>query len=105
VEAQTLQPRWEKLSDRQIEFIVAVAALGGETLVSTLARALGRSVKDLSWLRDDLLRAGDLLAPGRGRVALAVPLMAPFALANYEAARQDAGVKLMPLAKIRAALE
>jgi hypothetical protein len=100
VETQTLLPRWEHFTDRQMEFITAIAARGGEARISALASALERSVKDLSWTRDTLIKQGEIFAPRRGRVALALPFMGPFALAHYEHARADASVKLASLTQI-----
>jgi hypothetical protein len=102
VEVQTLRPRWEAMTNRQIEFVTALAVLGGEARVLDLAAALGRLTKELSPARDALVKRGDVLVPKRGRLALAVPAMAAFAIANYEQARKDSAVSLVPQSKLMA---
>jgi hypothetical protein len=62
-----------------------------------VARTLGRSLQELSSVRQDLLREGDIYSPQRGHVALAVPLFASFILAHYEHARDDAETNLLSL--------
>jgi hypothetical protein len=41
-------------------------------------------------VRQALIEEGDVFAPKRGHLSLAVPLMAPFVLAHYEQAREEA---------------
>jgi len=98
---RTLQPRWSRMTDRQMEFMAALALLGGETSISALARTLGRSVSDLSWLRDALLNEGDIYSTRRGRVAYTVPNFARYVLKEYDSARLDSAIELMPLATLR----
>jgi hypothetical protein len=58
----------------------------------------------LPWVREDLLRAGDIYSPARGHVVMSVPAFAPFLLANYEQARDAADTDLMPLADMQRGL-
>lgn len=90
LEQRTLGPRWERMPDRQMEFLAALAINGGRATTARLARTLGRSAQELSWVRQGLIEEGDVFAPKRGHLSLAVPLMAPFVLSHYEQARHDA---------------
>lgn len=89
LERRTLGPRWDRMPDRQREFLTALAINGGRATASQLARTLCRKTQELSWVRQALIEEGDVFAPRRGQLSLAVPLMAPFVLAHYEQARQE----------------
>lgn len=96
LEMRTFGPRWDRMSDRQAEFLTALAVLGGRAAMAELATALGRASTDLSWLRDQLLKEGDIYVPRYGQVAMAVPLFAPFVLARYPQDRrtgQESGIR------------
>lgn len=90
LEQRTLGPRWERMPDRQMEFLAALAVNGGRATTARLSHTLGRSAGELSWVRQTLIEEGDVFAPKRGHLSLAVPLMAPYVLSHYEQARQDA---------------
>lgn len=90
LERRTLGPRWDRMPDRQREYLAALAVNGGRATASQLARTLSRKTQELSWVRQALIEEGDVFAPKRGQLSLAVPLMAPFVLAHYEQARQEA---------------
>lgn len=90
LERRTLGPRWDRMPDRQREFLTALAINGGRATASQLARTLDRKSQELSWVRQALIEEGDVFAPKRGHLSLAVPLMAPFVLAHYEQAREEA---------------
>lgn len=98
---QNLGPRLAELPGRQLEYLAAVAVCGGRATTRTVAGILGRSASELSWIRDDLLREGDIYSPGRGQVAMAIPAFAPFLLSRYEHARQMTETELMPLADMQ----
>ena len=77
--------------------MTAIALKGGRSATGALATTLARTPQDLSWLRDELIRDGDVYSPNRGYVALAVPMFAWFLLANYEAARELSDAELLAL--------
>ncbi len=98
---RTLGPRWDRMSDRQMEYLAAIALLGGQTTAPRLAVALGRPVQELSWIRQDLIQEGDIYSVQRGHVALTVPIFAPYILTRYEQARQTADIPLLSLEDMR----
>lgn len=97
LERRALGPRWERISDRQMEFLAALALHGGRASSSVIAKTLGRSQQELSWLRQELIEEGDIYAPRRGHLAMAVPLFNRYVLSHYERSRPDAGVELLSL--------
>lgn len=101
IEQRTLGPRWDRIHDRQMEFLAALALLGGRTSTAKVATALGRSTKDLSWIRDALIAEGDIYAPKRGQIAMAVPLLTRYVLTHYEQSRPDAATPLLGLEDMR----
>ncbi len=98
---QSFEPRLGELSGRQLEYLTAVALCGGNTSTKAVAQTLGREHKELSWLRDELLRAGDIHSPGWGRVVMSMPAFGPYLLAHYEQARDMQDVELLPLSEMR----
>ena len=54
LEQRTLGSRWERLTDRQLEYLAALTVLGGQTGSDRLAVTLGRTTSELSWIRDQL---------------------------------------------------
>lgn len=97
---QSFRPRMDELSGRQLEYLAALALCGGDSTSQAVAHTLGRSHKDLSWVRDDLLRAGDIHSPGWGRVVMSMPQFGPYLLAHYEAARELVATDLVPLGQM-----
>ena len=97
LERRTLGPRWERITDREMEFLAALALHGGHATTRTIATTLGRTPQDLSWLRQALIVEGDVYAPRRGRLSMAVPLLARYVLTHYEHARGDAATPLLSL--------
>jgi hypothetical protein len=66
-----------KLPDGERRYISAIAALGdGPQRSGDVAASVGRSQRDLSGVRDRLIKAGLLYAPRRGEVAFTVPMCA-----------------------------
>ena len=102
LERRTLGPRWDRITDREMEFLAALALHGGHASTRAIASTLGRTPQDLSWLRQALLVEGDVYAPRRGRLSMAVPLLAHYVLAHYEQARGDASTPLLSLEQMRA---
>ena len=98
---RTLQPRWMRMSDRQMEFLAGLAVLGSSASVSILARTLNRNITDLSWIRDELLKEGDIYSPKRGLLTFTVPAFARFVLQEYEATRRYASTSLLSLGALR----
>jgi len=97
LERRTLGPRWDRISDRQMEFLAALALHGGRASTATIANTLGRTQQDLSWLREELIEEGDVYAPKRGQLAMAVPLFNHYVLSHYERSRPDAATALLSL--------
>ena len=89
------------MPDRQMEYIVALALHGGSSTTGTIARTLGRTVQELSKVREALIREGDLYSVQRGHIALAVLIFGSYGLAEYEHARADAVLELMSLDEMR----
>lgn len=101
LERRTLGPRWDRITDRQLEFMAAVALHGGQAAMADIARTLGRSRDDLGWLREELIKEGDTYAPRQGQIAIAVPLFANYLLARYEEARNSGRTSLLTLNQMR----
>lgn len=97
LERRTLGPRWDRISDRQMEFLAALALHGGRASTATIATTLGRTQQDLSWLREELIEEGDIYAPKRGQLAMAVPLFNRYVLSHYERSRPDAATVVLSL--------
>jgi len=98
---QTLGPRLDELPPRQLEYLTAIALHGGRASTRRIAETLGRQQRELSWVRDDLLRAGDIYTPRRGHVVMSVPAFASFLLAHYDDAREATDTELLPLDTMR----
>ncbi len=98
---RTLGPRWDRMHDRQMEYLAALALHGGRTSARVLSGTLGRRLQELSWIRQGLIEEGDVYAPARGQVALAVPIFAPFILAHYEQGRDTSEIELLTLEAMR----
>ncbi len=97
LDRRTFGPRWERLTDRQAEFLAALALLGGRAGMAELARTLHRTSTELSWLRDQLIKEGDIYPPRYGHVAMAVPLFTEFVLARYPQDRLGPSSELLTL--------
>lgn len=97
LERRTLGPRWDRITDRQMEFLAALALLGGRAASSAVARALGREHREISWIREELIEEGDVYAPKRGQLALAVPLFRRYVLVHYERTRPTSATSLLGL--------
>jgi hypothetical protein len=104
VETRTLDPRWQRATDRQAEVLaaLAVATTSGSpntdyATTADLSNIMGRPVNDWSPMRIELINEGDIYAPSRGRLAFTVPTYAPYILRNYEARRSEARIELAPL--------
>lgn len=87
---RTLGPRWERMPDRQREYMAALASAGGSAPVRLLELMLDRAQKQSSRVREVLIEEGDIYAPRRGRVHMTVPLFARYILTEYETARLEA---------------
>jgi hypothetical protein len=104
IERRTLSPRLRRMTDRQIEFMAALSLLGGAAGISQISAVLGRPANDLSWLRDQLLKDGDVFSPARGKLRLSTPAFGPYLLDHYTDAVADATTPVRSLAEMRAAL-
>lgn len=89
IETRTLGPRWERMPDRQAEFLAALAVNGGRASSGDLAATLGRPQHEWAWIRHSLIEEGDAFSPRRGHLNMAVPLFVPYILSKYEQARRD----------------
>jgi len=102
VETRTLDPRWQRAADRQVQLLAALAVTTTESgsdyaTTKQISDVLDRAAQDWSDTRIELITEGDIYAPGRGKLAFTVPTYAPFILRNYEARRAEARVELTPL--------
>src|SRR5579884_1490629 len=71
--------RWEKASEAERGYLVAMAGLGDDRVGSgDVARALGKRARDVSALRDRLMQKGIVYAPAHNVVAFTVPGFASF---------------------------
>ncbi len=86
---QTLGPRWERLPDGQRQYLAALAILGGHAPSRAVAEVIGVTLSQVSPVRDELIKKGDIYAPRYGVVALSMPMMGPYVLASYDQARRD----------------
>lgn len=98
---QSLSPRVNELSGRKLEYLTAIALNGGSAPVGAVAATLNKRLPELSWLREELIRDGDIYSPNRGHVALAVPAFARFLLGRYEDARRHSDTALLSLEDMR----
>jgi len=103
LERESLGPRFDGFSDREREFLTALAIHGGESTTADLALTLARPIRSLSQVRDTLLTKGDVYVPRRGELALTVPVFTPYLLAHYEAGRQRSSrtQQLLPLEEMK----
>lgn len=82
-ERRAMRPRWEEMSDRQREYLTALAVAGGQARSAEVSAILGQTTQATSQTRAALIAHGDIYAVPGHRVAFSVPLAAAFALANY----------------------
>lgn len=102
IEERTLEPRLERLTDRQIELLTALAVNGGRATSAQVTATLGLAApKAFSRLRDELIAEGDIYAPRRGEMALTVPLLGPYLVAHYEDVRGHAGISLLAVEEMQ----
>jgi hypothetical protein len=97
LEQRSFGPRWSRMSDRQMEFLAAMALSGGRATTPMITRTLGRSAQELSWLRDQLIDEGDIYSPRRGELVMAVPLFNDYVLSHYEQARSSMTADVLSL--------
>ena len=66
--------RFERLTDRQQEYIRAMAELGPDPATSTaVAKMLGLTIKQAAPIRDEIIKKGVAYSPRRGLIAFTVP--------------------------------
>ncbi|OYO23114.1 hypothetical protein CGZ93_06540 [Enemella dayhoffiae] len=95
VAEQYLAPRWNRLSDRQREYLTALAVCDGRATSGEVAATLGRRVGEVSSFREALMTRGEIFDPAYGIVQLTMPSMREFALRHYPTARPRAEVELV----------
>lgn len=98
VAVSTLGPAWDRLPDRQREYLAALSALGGQATSREVAEVLGREPSSLTRVREALILGSHIYAPRQGRVAMTMPMLAPFVREVYEDAAAEAELDLVPLA-------
>ena len=101
LERLSMGPRFDALTDREREFLTALAVNGGRAGTATLAQTLGRNRTSISDLRDGLIAAGDVYMPRRGELALAAPLFGRYLLLSYAEARELENPDLLTLDQMR----
>lgn len=62
-------PRLHAMPERQMEYVAALAFIGGSTTTGIVARTLGRRTQELSQVRDPLINEGDLYGVHRDHLA------------------------------------
>jgi hypothetical protein len=104
LETVTLEPGWQRATDRHVELLAAIAvsidapqATAEYATSPEISDALDRTVNTWSEHRIELINEGDIYAPARGRLAFTVPTYASYILRHYEARRAEARVELTPL--------
>lgn len=100
ISRRTLGPRWDTMPDRQMEYLAALALQGVRATSNSVARSLGRTLSEVSSVRDDLIREGDIYSPQRGHVALTMPTFRSFILARYDEARAVSEIAMLSLAQM-----
>lgn len=102
IERQFLAPRWNRLSDRQQEYLTALAVCGGTATARQMSMVLERRGGDLSVFRAALIERGEIYAPRSGVVTLTMPLMADYAPTVYPDARDASELHdaLLPLERL-----
>ncbi len=66
--------RWDRATDAERDFLKAMASIGAEAPISEIAQHLGkRDLKELSVVRQALIKKGQIYSPERGKVAFALP--------------------------------
>jgi hypothetical protein len=85
-----------------MKFLAALALHGGRASTAAIATTLGRTQQELSWLREELIEKGDIYAPKRGQLAMAVPLFNRYVLSHYERTRPEAATALLSLEQMKA---
>jgi hypothetical protein len=102
LEERTLSPRLDRLTDRQLELLTAIALNAGRASRSDITATLGRSSPDsFSRTRSELLAAGDIYAPRHGEIALTVPLLGSYLIAAYETVRGRTRTRLLSLEEMQ----
>jgi len=89
IERNLFAPRWQATSQREREYLVAVAevlAAGGEARGGEVARHLGLATSQVSYYRDRLLTKGTLVAEGEA-LRFSVPGMAGYVLGRARRGR------------------
>jgi len=76
--------RFEKATDREREYMAAMAALGeGPYRTAAVAKRLGRRLSYTSAPRDSLIKKGLIYSPDYGQVDFTVPKFSPFMRRRY----------------------
>lgn len=98
LEVSTLEPRWDELTDREREYLAAVALAEPASTTSVIARLLGRQQRDYTMVRNQLIKSGDLVARRRGSITHTSPAFAQYVLHRYPEAMAESRVELVDLA-------
>lgn len=104
VAVQFLAGRWNRLSPRLREYLVAVA-LSRTGTSQEIARIVGRPPASLWRQRDELLGRGEIFESGANSVALTMPAMGPYALTEYPSTRANSDIDLATPADMLSARE
>lgn len=103
ISRRTLGPRWDRMPDRQMEYMAALALNGGTATTRRLEATLGRESRASAMVRQKLIEQGDIYAPRRGQVRMSMPVFVPFVLARYEEAREESETRqILSLDQMRA---
>lgn len=77
--------RFERLTDKEIEYVKAMASFGsGPYLVSDIRKKIGKTYGTLSRQRDSLIKKGMIYSPKFGYVDFTVPLFSEFLTRTFK---------------------
>lgn len=101
ISRRTLDPRWDRTSDRAREYLAALALNGGEATTKQMATTLDRPHSELSVVRAKLISEGDIYSPRHGQVRMSMPMFIPYVLARYDTSRTQSEVPTLSLDQMR----
>jgi hypothetical protein len=92
LDSQFFHVRFEKATDREREYMAAMATLGeGPYATAEVAERLEREQRTTSASRDALIKKGLIYSPEYGQVAFTVPKFAPFMRRRYPFTKGENG--------------
>jgi hypothetical protein len=91
LDEQFYTPRFSRLTDRECAYAIALAQLGeGPHPVNAIASLFGARSRELSSIRNQLIKKELIFAPGPGLVEFRMPLTGQYIARNFEAIERRA---------------